>query len=318
MPVVEVILEDFDSINHSKKIPISLLFTVLNNSTAEKWLTLLKLTLSKGHSLERSKICNTSVSGRPIGIPGFERTNSELSRLINECINTVNEYEPDTIKHQSTDRLKQQDLNNLHKYFEELRGECTVPNTFFANAPSTVRKALEDFNMYIHEYETIISDRGIHRENTAEVLVTFENCYTRFPLKEADYSLFKPSRRFGTIYLHYCEVGKPILDVFYDNDLTVGIDNIRPLAHINADFDIYLGHSNEHKFGTEYKINISKFLASHGLSSDDKTLSIGYIPIATLIRSGETRHMDQHNFHRILGRRVSIQEVLVHDDDLYL
>jgi hypothetical protein len=52
----------------------------------------------------------------------------------------------------SANEIDQHLLNELHGYFERLRGSIESPAPFFAGAPIDVKEALQDFNLHIHRY----------------------------------------------------------------------------------------------------------------------------------------------------------------------
>jgi hypothetical protein len=113
------------------------------------------------------------------------------------------------------------------------------------------------------------------------IVVTFKD-RPRMRLHEEDYELFTYKWQFGTVYINYCEVGKPILDVFKDNDTIVGDDNIRPLEYYSADFMIKFGPSTDEAHYLRRQQALDTWLATQEHSFTH--LSLGLIPVATLNR----------------------------------
>lgn len=121
----------------------------------------------------------------------------------------------------------------------------------------------------------------------ATIIGTYHN-RPRHPLEDADYNYYTFKWEFGTVYINYCEVGKPLLDVFKDQDELVGDDNIRPLHYYSADFQIKFGPSTPDNVYME-RLNLfnqwwdikSDYLKSIGLVKNKK-LALGMIPVAKL------------------------------------
>ena len=100
--------------------------------------------------------------------------------------------------------------------------------------------------------------------------------------------LFRSKWQFGTVYINYCEVGKPLLDVFKDDDEIVGDENIRPLRYYSADFQIKFGPDTLDEVYTDRETQFWKwfeqrenYFASIGLFKTNN-LSLGLIPVASL------------------------------------
>lgn len=84
------------------------------------------------------------------------------------------------------------------------------------------------------------------------------------------------------MYLNYCEVGKPLLDVFKDRDSIVGDNNIKPQRHYNADFMIKFGPSTPKLYYWLRKFVFRVWCALHPVAKHIPTnkLSAGMIPVA--------------------------------------
>jgi hypothetical protein len=206
-------------------------------------------------------------------------------KLINEQLEIINSYERvvDLIVTKDTD------LNYLHTYFENLRGEITKGTTWFNNAPKKIKEAVEKFNILIHEYES--QKRG----NAATVVVTFKNRSRR---KLKDYNNFTFKWQFGEVYINYCHVGKNMLDIFKDNDpYTTDV----PQKYYSSDFMIKFGKNVNWLVHTLRKLQIKLWLKKKGLPF--KQNSFGMIPVAkiNLIGSGLN-----HRSHKNIIKTLSV------------
>lgn len=206
------------------------------------------------------------------GWPNNGKNLEYFYKNLQKQINIVNNYRPNTINFQ--EEFNQDTLNYLHKFFEELRGHAIDGTVFFNNAPEDVKNAIIKFNVLIHECEHFIRDK-----DNPTIVGTYKN-RPRYDLEKNDYKLFTFQWKFGYVYINYCEVGKPLLDVFKDNDSIIGKDNIRPLKYYSADFMI--------KFGIDTPLDIYenrlkqfyKWLENQNHNFDE--LSLGLIPVAKL------------------------------------
>jgi hypothetical protein len=95
-------------------------------------------------------------------------------------------------------------------------------------------------------------------------------------------------RTFGEVYINYCEVGKPLYDVYRDGDDIVGEDNIRPLRYYSPDFRVHF-HEKSKKDVDEFLIGMDRwwndnheYLAATGFHKNDPKNAIGNIPVAKL------------------------------------
>jgi len=206
----------------------NLYFELLNNSVAKKWFDELKL----NYEIYESE--------RFYNYPGSHKNEDWYVNEINNQIDIVNDHD-NIIKYKFDPNADQQSMNILHKQFENLRGELESRTAWYDSVPKNVRIAVDRFNVLIHEYEAVLHNNELGFEHPyAESVCTFKN-RPRHTLADEDYKLFTPLYEFGTVYVNYCEVGKTILDVYFDKDHHVGDDNIRPQNYYSADFKIKFG-----------------------------------------------------------------------------
>lgn len=233
-----------------------LTFKVRDTSIAQKWF----YEVAKDYDIfENDRFTNWS-------------QNINLVDDLNKQINIINSYEK-IIDYTVSDKTTQKDLNYLHKFFEDLRGEVTDGTEWFSNAPNHVKSATEKFNILIHQLEEHIRDK-----NYPTLVITFRN-RPQLELTEEDMKHFTFKWEKGTVYINYCHVGKPILDVYKDQDNIA--EGIRPQTHYSADFLVKFGPSTNPVYYQMRKISIYSWLKSQKF--DFKNPNIGYIPVADLV-----------------------------------
>jgi hypothetical protein len=192
---------------------------------------------------------------------------------LNEQIDIINQYQY-IIDRKVTIDSTQQDMNYLHKYFEDLRGEVTIGTEWYHNSPEHVKDAVNRFNILIHQLESTIRMSTKH----PTLVVTFKD-RPRYELSDEDIKEFTYKWEQGTVYINYCHVGKTVLDIFTNNDEVA--EAVRPQTHYSADFMVKFGPSSNtilHWLRMRV-INIwAKFK-----NFPFKNLNIGMIPVADLI-----------------------------------
>lgn len=221
---------------------------------------------------------------RLYNFPNSESEDNLISQL-NDCITFLNK-DYTVIPHSASFNMTQDHLNLLHLYFEKLRGGILSTSEYWKKATPDQQKILERYNVLIHKTENFYRNRN-SRSNYPRIVCTFQP-KKRQLLSDSDYKHFTLVRKFGEVYINYCEVGKPLYDVFKDNDDIVGQDNIRPLKWFSPDFtisfydrlqnnvDIFLTKMNSWWDLNEEKLN------KLGFSKNDPKNAIGNIPVAKL------------------------------------
>ncbi len=253
---------------------LTLEFETYDTPIAQKWAEELKALVLRNPNLKENN--------RLYQFPDQWKLEDIVAELKDRAdkINNYKFYIPETIDLS----INQELLNQLHKYFEEMRGGILNPGEYYLSAPDDIKVAIEDYNVLIHRTEDTLNAavRGINRPR---IVITFQD-RKRYELEEEDYDHFSLDIKFGEVYINYCEVGKPLWDVFKDNDKVVGDQNIRPLKWYSADMLIYFfngGYRNRIDSFWSWWDNNQAQLSSLGFTKNDKKLSIGHIPVAKLI-----------------------------------
>lgn len=196
----------------------------------------------------------------------------DLVTELNNCIRKINNYDKKIDKYIDINASNIQDqLNYLHKFFEDLRGEITEGTEWFNTAPAEVKKSVEKFNILIHNLEA-----DVRTKNHPTIVVTFKNRPIK-KLSPEDEKHFTFKWKSGTVYINYCQVGKTALDAYKDRD---DIAVVRPQKYYSADFMIKFGPSTPYFLYILRKMLISAWLRNKPYSFQDSNL--GMIPVADL------------------------------------
>jgi len=253
---------------------LTLKFQSYTSSTAKKWYQELTEQLRRNSNLKE----NNRLYHFPNDFWSLENIVKELKKRA-DIINEYKFYIPESEQINTT--INQPLLNLLHKYFEEMRGGILSPGEYYTTAPLNIKRAIEDYNVLIHRTE----DKLNAVKAKPRMVLTF-NEKQRHELADEDYDNFSLDIKFGEVYVNYCEVGKPLWDVFKDRDQIVGDQNIRPLKWYSADMMIYFmdaTYKNKINEFWRWWDTQSEFLSELGFIKYDKHLSIGHIPVARLV-----------------------------------
>jgi len=271
----QFILTLANKLNHK-----DLYFDIFNTNIAKKW----TIEVSKNYS-----ICNND---RFVNWPNSKKDSNYYVTELNKQLKIVDEYAPTVVPFFfNIEQVNQSLLNILHKLFEDLIGTVDNPTEFYKNSPQEVQKAILRFNIMIHEFESYVKNIAMNKIHPDSKLVVVFGERNRYELIDEDYDHFTLKSVFGTVYINYCELGKPILDVLRDQDEHIGDSNIRPLQYYSADLQIQfsptMGEDEFNRTMQWVKMQYDKrkeFFESLGLFYDKK-LSLGLIPVASINRN---------------------------------
>tara|TARA_B110000858_G_scaffold139693_1_gene158606 strand:+ start:197 stop:1006 length:810 start_codon:yes stop_codon:yes gene_type:complete len=259
----------FNLILTNGKEDTSIPFKVRNTSIAKKWYK----ELLKNYKLyEIDRFTNWG--------------NHNLINELNHCIDEINKSGVYIDRYISTNSTSmQQDLNYLHKFFEDLRGEATIGTEWFNNSPKKIQKCVERFNILIHQLEA-----ELRTTNHPTVVVTFKDRPV-IDLTQEDMKHFTFQWTHGTVYINYCQVGKTVLDIFKDKDSVA--KGIRPQEFYSADFMVKFGPAIPYPMYLLRKIYINLWVKLQSFKF--KNLNLGMIPVADLIQDIDTTHLKKYN-----------------------
>lgn len=269
---------------------VTLDFVENNSSLGTKWAQALRNEIDKGADIHQSdRLYNLN----------NEWTEQAIISRLNNAITTINDYQQFVDYWIQGDKMTQEDSNQLHHYFELMRGENDDPNEYYLNSPKHVKQAIEEFNVQIHRWE----DLGLAGRIVVHI---FER--QMFQMSDDDYNAWTLNWEPGDVCINYCHKGKTILDLFKDNDTVIGDDNITPQSRYSADFNIQWGTGFSVRQLTKLKFWLNKnqnFLASLGYHPDNPKCAIGKGIIGKLVNDPEIERQRIYGATKILGVRYS-------------
>jgi hypothetical protein len=234
---------------------VKLYCEIFDHSVARKWLYELKKTLN-----------NPSIKTCDQFYGKLFYNESEILSGLQEAINTINSYIPNTICIEVGHSLDQNTLNDLHADFERIE----VDNRYLGRStPREVKNAIQEINHLVHKGEFILlPDKG----GIIDICFSYTD---KYPLKNEDFELFTPDNRFGGLYLTYGVTGVPPLAAFSTNPKNRPI----PQSYYTSGFFMSLKDDFVFKQWDELSIFLKD---KYGINAKDPRSAIGYIPIGRL------------------------------------
>lgn len=290
---IEILLTNTDGTNH---YPIK--FEMFDTDIADKWLVELKEFIDNGQQFDdRERFYN---------FPNSKYTREYVVNYINGLIDTINAYSPGLVKEKATSMMDQDTLNYLHHIFELYHGlyDQQKENDFFVSAPSDVKQALADLNIWIHRYESL--------GDMPRFVGTWYGKPSRKPLAESDFKEFSLVERWGDLKINYCEIGKNLFDLYHDDDKYIDKQAFKPLEYYSVDFTVRFT-DNDQQYFKELETKVWKYFDEHleffsrlGYTKFDPKLSLGWITVGRIVET-DTRE----NMIKMIGEHQKIGNVSI-------
>lgn len=335
-----------------------------DNALAHDWVIALKDMLQNKNLLEKN-FCF-------LGFPKSPRTLEYLCDELNVAVTQINTfnlsdvwqnaglksyliddwYHPDTVRFPDTYPVtvrgrpdieiglapKQQVLNRLHNYFEQLQGTVWEPSQYYKLANYTTKYAIRQLNTICHELESLLLSQRKLRVLPEWVrpsqITTFLHA-TRYPLNDEHKELFMQTgydRKFGHVYMHWSQIGKTLFEVWRDEHapkLTIGDDPceittgagttceaINALKVYSGEFDIEWGKDvvYDNAQCPWHVTEIDAFYAwlkENNIDTTNKNLSLGYLPLGAVDLQTSFGTTDLFKIWDMLSKYLNIVKIEV-------
>jgi hypothetical protein len=292
MPLLDRIKIILRSPRTGNQLPV--VINVEDSSLGRKWLLALNHLLTNNYHLEKNYCW--------MGWPNHSRTPEYICDQINASIAAINSS---GLNYQINDhftvsntvaaeqRLIQDRMNHLHRYFEQLQGHAGAMSQYYLAADPATRWHIRQLNLLCHEYESLIL--SIRKKHTApewqrpSQLMCWLNA-PRFELDAEDYELFgidTINRCLGGVYVGVNKaVGKHHWEVFTDegsdsriHELTT--TNMQSQTQAAGDFDIeWARDPGQYPWQKKMLIEFRAWLLANGFDPEDKSLTLGHPKVA--------------------------------------
>jgi hypothetical protein len=274
--MIKVILADRDDQSREFDFDIE----VYDNKLAHDWHQALKTDII-GNQLDfHHQFCF-------LGFPNTYRDRKYLCTLLGKAINELNRTIDYHIPYDLVNQISREKLNELHNHFEILKGKEWEPSEYFTNANKKNKQNIETLNWVCHELETLEFQKSNPNYTRPSTIMSWVNC-PKHDLTDEHRNLFTNwyDSRFGEVYMHWCQIGKTLFEVFNDegapelNDAMC--EAITELRYYSGEFDINWGRDmtrdNSYEWNKKYK-DFSAWLIANGINPHDPKMSLGQMPI---------------------------------------
>ena len=263
---------------------------VADNSLSRKWLAALNDIIQRGLHLEKNYCW--------LGWAESKRTAEYLCTQINRSIMAINSssldyriqdyFSPSNVIQKNLD-INHEQMNQLHRYFEDLQGTSGAMSRHYDSADDHTRWHIRQLNLLCHELESLVLSMRKAVEAPEWRRPSQLMCWLqapRFELDEADFELFgieTINRKFGGVYVGVNKaVGKHHWEVFQDEgrDSRIGelvTTSLRAQTQAAGDFDIeWARDPGAYHWQIRQLAEFREWLARNGFNPDDKSLTIGH------------------------------------------
>jgi hypothetical protein len=184
-------------------------------------------------------------------------------------------------------------LNSLHNHFERLQGTVNNLSPYYRAADYETKYAIRQLNIICHEMESLILSQRKDRVRPEWVrpsqITTFLHA-ERIPLEDEHRKGFITNgydRNFGTVYMHWAQIGKTLFEVWRDEGAPKLTDTIceaiTHLEYYSGEFDIEWAKDvtigSECPWHTKEQELFKQWLVDNNLDPNNPKLSLGYLPI---------------------------------------
>ena len=263
---------------------------VADNSLSRKWLTALNEIIHNGLHLEKNYCW--------LGWTESTRTAEYLCTQINRSIMAINAsaldyriqdfFTPGTVIQADLD-IDHNQMNQLHRYFEDLQGTAGAMSTHYNSADDHTRWHIRQLNLLCHELESLVLSmrkavQAPEWRRPSQLMCWLQA--PRFELEAEDYDLFgidTINRSLGGVYVGVNKaVGKHHWEVFCDEgrDSRIGelvTSGLRTQTQAAADFDIeWARDPGQYHWQIKQLAEFREWLARNGFNPDDPSLTIGH------------------------------------------
>lgn len=204
-------------------------------------------------------------------------------------------------------KLKHEIMNQLHNHFERLEGTIESPSPYGQVSPPNVRNAIRQLNNICHELECLVLSQRKARIAPEWVrpsqITTFLNV-TRHQLTDKHRQGFVTNgydRKFGSVYMHWTQIGKTLMEVFRDEDAPdlneATCEAITHLQYYSGEFDIEWGRdvviNKDCPWHDRELLIFENWLVKQGFDPLDTKLSLGHLELGhiDLLKSFGTKDM---------------------------
>ncbi len=314
---IEIDLRD----NHDNVLTVYI--DVADNSLSRKWLTALNDIIKRDLHLEKNYCW--------LGWTESARDIEYLCTQVNRSINAVNSsaldyriqdfFSPATVIQKDLD-VNHDQMNRLHRYFEDLQGHAGAMSPHYTAADDYTRWHIRQLNLLCHEIESLVlsmrKDQQAPEWRRPSQLMCWLNA-PRFTLEEEDYDLFgidTINRSMGGVYVGVNKaVGKHHWEVFNDEgrDSRIGelvTTGLRTQTQAAGDFDIeWARDPGAYDWQKTKLAEFRTWLVANGFDPNDQSLTIGHPQVGQVDLARSFGTQDYQEIWRQLSTKLDVYKI---------
>lgn len=296
---------------------------VADNSLSRKWLTALNDIITNGLHLEKNYCW--------LGWTESARTAEYLCTQINRSIQAINSstldyriadfFSPGTVIQQNLD-INHAQMNQLHRYFEDLQGTAGAMSAYYDSADDVTRWHIRQLNLLCHELESLVlSLRKVVQApewRRPSQLMCWLNA-PRYTLDAHDLELFgieTINRKLGGVYVGVNKaVGKHHWEVFQDEGRDSRISELvttglRSQSQAAGDFDIeWARDPGAYHWQIQHLAEFRAWLERNGFNPDDPSLTIGHPKVGQVDLSRSFGTQDYEKIWSQLSTKLDVYQM---------
>ena len=298
---------------------------VADNSLSRKWLAALNDIIKQDLHLEKNYCW--------LGWTKSDRNIEYLCTQVNRSINAVNSsmlnyriqdfFSPATVIQKDLD-VNHDQMNRLHRYFEDLQGTAGAMSAHYTAADDYTRWHIRQLNLLCHEIESLVlSMRKVLQApewRRPSQLMCWLNA-PRFELDIEDHELFgvdSLNRQMGGVYVGVNKaVGKAHWEVFNDEGRNVDeltTTSLRNQTEAAGDFDIeWARDPGAYPWQIKKIAEFRTWLTNNGFDPEDKSLTIGHPKVAQVNLSKTFGTLDYNQIWQQLANRLDVYKIRTSD-----
>lgn len=269
-----------------------------------------------------------------LGFPNTARNLDYLCNDLNRHIQRINDffgkhyfieetYTPESVVNTDDHGPNHTTLNVLHNHFERLQGTVENLSNWYRSANDVTKFSIRQLNNICHELESLILSRRKQRFDPNWVrpsqITTWLNAPRHLLTLEHKQGFVTNGyeRHFGTVYMHWCQIGKTYFEVWRDEnapELTDAVcEAITHLKYYSGEFDIEWGRTVDHTkdWWLRTMAPFYDWLEKQGIDSTDPQYSLGHLPIGQVLLEDSFGTSDPDSVWAILEKHLDIYAIEV-------
>jgi hypothetical protein len=230
-------------------------------------------------------------------------------------------FSPATVIQKDLD-VNHDQMNRLHRYFEDLQGHAGAMSSHYTAADDYTRWHIRQLNLLCHEIESLVLSmrKAVQAPEwrRPSQLMCWLNA-PRFELEEEDYDLFgidTINRSLGGVYVGVNKaVGKHHWEVFNDEgrDSRIGelvTSSLRPQTQAAGDFDIeWAKDPGAYHWQITQLAEFREWLVANGFDPNDKSLTIGHPQVGQVDLQRSFGTTDYQQVWRQLSTKLDVYKI---------